>query len=119
MIVSRRVTVRTTIRQIGDVSVIDLSGRITIGEGGVMLREQVRELLESHQRHIVLNLRHVPYMDSAGILEMVNCHKLAKERGGAVKLLQPTEKVRDVLQITRFDDVFETYQDERDAIASF
>lgn len=110
---------RATIRRIGDVSVVDLSGRITIGESGVMLREQVRELLESRQQHIVLNLRHVPYMDSAGILEMVNCYKLAKERGGVIKLLDPSKKVRDVLQITRFDDVFETYQDERDAVASF
>ncbi len=87
---------------------VDLSGRITIGEGDMVLRERVQELLENGQRQILLNLEKVPYMDSSGIGEMVAGYKAARDKNGTVKLLHPSEQVSDLLQITSLEEVFET-----------
>lgn len=106
-------------RQIGAVSVVDLSGQITIGAGDVQMREAVNELLEGGQQQILLNLSGVSYMDSAGIGELVACFKRAKERGGVVKLVNPTGKVYDLLQLTKLEDIFEVYKDEKEALVSF
>lgn len=110
---------KATIRKIGNVSVIDLSGKITIGEGDVVLREKVGELLDGGERRILLNLENVKYMDSAGIGELVACYKRAREKGGTVKLLNPSGKVYDLLQLTKLEEVFDTYRDEKEALVSF
>jgi anti-sigma B factor antagonist len=110
---------KASVRRIGDVSVVDLSGKITIGEGDVVLRERVTELLEGGAKAILLNLQKVSYMDSAGIGELVACYKRAKERNGTVKLLNPSGKVYDLLQLTKLEEVFETFRDEKEALVSF
>jgi anti-sigma B factor antagonist len=110
---------KATVRQIGSVSVVDISGKITIGEGDVLLRNRFQELLDKGQKSILLNLEKVSYMDSAGIGELVACYKRAKERNGIVKLLNPSGKVYDLLQLTKLEEVFETFRDEREALVSF
>ena len=110
---------KLNVRQIRHVAVVDLAGKITVGEGDAVLREGVFELLQSDQKQILLDLRKVPYMDSAGIGEMVACYKAARDKNGTVKLLNPSEKVSDLLQITRLEEVFETYRDEKEALHSF
>ena len=110
---------KASVRNIGKVAVLDLSGKITIGEGDVVLREKVTELLDSGQRNILLNLEKVGYMDSAGIGELVACYKRAKEKSGTVKLLNPSGKVFDLLQLTKLEEIFETFKDEREALVSF
>lgn len=110
---------KVTVRDIGKVTVVDLSGKITIGEGDVVLRERVSELLEGGKQNILLNLSKVSYMDSAGIGELVACYKRAKEKSGIVKLLNPSGKVYDLLQLTKLEEVFETYKDEKEALVSF
>ena len=110
---------KATVRQIGKVSVLDLSGKITIGEGDVILRDTVIELLDAGNEYILLNLEKVGYMDSAGIGELVACYKRAKEKNGTVKLLNPSGKVYDLLQLTKLEEVFDTYKDEKEALVSF
>ena len=110
---------KATVRKIGTVSVVDLSGKITIGEGDVVLREKVSELLDGGDRQILLNLEKVKYMDSAGIGELVACYKRAKEKDGTVKLLNPSGKVYDLLQLTKLEEVFDTYRDEKEALVAF
>jgi anti-sigma B factor antagonist len=110
---------KANVRQVGDVSVVDLSGKITIGEGDVVLREKVQDLLDFDQKKILLNLEKVSYMDSAGIGELVACYKRAKEKDGNVKLLNPSGKVYDLLQLTKLEEVFETYKNETEAVGSF
>ena len=110
---------KASVRSIGKVAVLDLSGKITIGEGDVVLREKVTELLDAGQRNILLNLEKVGYMDSAGIGELVACYKRAKEKDGLVKLLNPSGKVYDLLQLTKLEEVFETFNDEKEALVSF
>jgi len=110
---------KVNIRQEGEVSVVDLSGKITIGEGDVVLREKVQDLLDFDQKKILLNLEKVSYMDSAGIGELVACYKRAKEKEGTVKLLNPSGKVYDLLQLTKLEDVFDTFKNEKEAIDSF
>jgi len=110
---------KAKVRQIGKVAVVDLSGKITIGAGDVQLRESVVELLEKGDLNILLNLERVSYMDSAGIGELVACYKRAKERDGVVKLVNPTGKVYDLLQLTKLEEIFDVYRDEKEALVSF
>ena len=110
---------KASVRKLGKVSVVDISGKITIGEGDVLLRERVNELLDAGENRIVLNLEKVKYMDSAGIGELVACYKRAKEKAGTVKLLNPSGKVYDLLQLTKLEEVFETYREEKEALVSF
>jgi anti-sigma B factor antagonist len=110
---------KTNVREIGHVSVLDLSGKITIGEGDVVLREKVNELLDADHKSILLNLEKVSYMDSAGIGELVACYKRAKEKEGTVKLLNPSGKVYDLLQLTKLAEVFDIYRDEKEALTTF
>jgi anti-sigma B factor antagonist len=110
---------KANVRKLGKVSVVDISGKITIGEGDVQLREKVNELLEAGEGRILLNLEKVKYMDSAGIGELVACYKRAKEKEGVVKLLNPSGKVYDLLQLTKLEEVFDTYKDEGEALGSF
>ena len=110
---------KITVRKLGTVSVLDINGKITIGEGDVLLREKVNELLDGGSTRILLNLEKVKYMDSAGIGELVACYKRAKEKEGTVKLLNPSGKVYDLLQLTKLEEVFDTYRDEKEALGSY
>lgn len=106
-------------RQVDGVTILDLIGRITLGEGSVQLREAVRDLLAKGQKRILLNLGSVSYIDSSGLGEMVSALKTVTEQGGTIKLLNLTQKVHDVLQITKLYTVFDVRDDEAKAIASF
>jgi anti-sigma B factor antagonist len=108
-----------TPREAFGATIIDLSGRITLGEGSALLRQLVRDLLANGHRKIVLNLADVNYIDSAGIGELVTGFTTARTHGGELKLLHLTKKVRDLLQITRLYTVFDVHEDERTAAASF
>jgi anti-sigma B factor antagonist len=106
-------------RQVDGVTILDLSGRITLGEGSVQLRDAVRDLLAKGQKHILLNLGVVNYIDSSGIGERVSAYTTARNQGGELKLLNLTKKVHDLLQITKLYTVFDVKDDEASAISSF
>ena len=112
-------SVKISTRQVDGVTVLDMSGRITLGEGSVQLRDGVRDLLAKGQKHILLNLGDVTYIDSSGIGELVSAFTTAKNQGGELKLLNLTRKVHDLLQITKLYTVFDVKDDEASAIASF
>src|SRR5689334_15311965 len=106
-------------RQAGDVTILDLSGKITIGEGSVQLREAVKDLLGSGKKKILLNLGDVSYVDSSGIGELVSSYTTTNNQGGQLKLLNLTKKIQDLLMITKLLTVFQTYDNEQEAIGSF
>ncbi|MCI0491236.1 MAG: STAS domain-containing protein [Blastocatellia bacterium] len=106
-------------RQAGDVTVLDLSGKITIGEGSVQLREAVRGLLDDGKKKILLNLGDVNYVDSSGIGELVSSYTTTNNQGGQLKLLNLTKKIQDLLMITKLLTVFETHDHEETAVESF
>src|SRR5499427_7440075 len=106
-------------RQEGDVTILDLSGKITIGEGSVQLREAVRRLLDDGRKKILLNLGDVAYVDSSGIGELVSSYTTTNHNGGQLKLLNQTKKIHDLLTITKLLTVFESYDDESAAVSSF
>jgi anti-sigma B factor antagonist len=108
-----------THRDSGQVIVVDLSGRIILGEGSALLRKTVRDLLEEKRNKIVLNLGDVDYIDSSGIGELVSAYTAVKNRGGDLKLLNLTKKVRDLIQLTKLYTVFDVYTDEHTAVGSF
>jgi anti-sigma B factor antagonist len=110
---------RATYRDAGQVTVVDLSGRITLGDGSALLRKTVRDLLEDNRTQILLDLADVDYIDSSGIGELVSGYTSVKNRGGELKLLHLTKKVHDLLQITRLFTVFEVHADENEAVRSF
>lgn len=112
-------TMKTTTRQVDGVTILDCSGRITLGEGSVILRDTVRELLSKGQKKILLNLAEVNYIDSSGIGELVSAFTTVKNQGGELKLLHLTKKVHDLLQITKLYTVFDVRDDEATAIKSF
>jgi anti-sigma B factor antagonist len=101
------------------VTILDLSGRITLGEGSVVLRDQIRELLAKDQKNILLNLADVTYIDSSGIGELVSAYTAVRNKGGELKLLNLTKKVHDLLQITKLYTVFDIKDDEAAAVAAF
>jgi anti-sigma B factor antagonist len=113
------VSVKITTRQVDGVTVLDLNGRITLGEGSVTLRDMVRDLLSKGQKQILLNLGNVTYIDSSGIGELVSAFTTVKNQGGELKLLNLTRKVHDLLQITKLYTVFDVKDDEASAIGSF
>jgi len=106
-------------RELGDVTILDLSGKITIGEGSVQLREAVRRLLDDGKKKILLNLREVAYVDSSGIGELVSSYTTTNNQGGQLKLLNLTKKIQDLLMITKLLTVFETFDSEASALESF
>jgi anti-sigma B factor antagonist len=112
-------SVKISTRQVDGITVLDTSGRITLGEGSVQLRDAVRDLLSKGQKHILLNLGDVNYIDSSGIGELVSAFTTVKNQGGELKLLNLTRKVHDLLQITKLYTVFDVKDDEASAIASF
>ncbi len=106
-------------REVGGVSVIDLSGKITLGDGSITLRDAVKDALAKGDKKILLNLADVNYIDSSGIGELVSGFTSVKNAGGELKLLQLTKKVKDLLQITKLYTVFDVEDDEATAIASY
>jgi anti-sigma B factor antagonist len=106
-------------RQAGDVTVLDMSGRITIGEGSVALRTAIRRLLEEGKKKILLNLAGVGYIDSSGIGELVSSFTAINKEGGQLKLLKLTQKLQDLLAITKLLTVFDTYDNEQEALNSY
>ncbi len=108
-----------TVREASGISIIDLSGRITLGEGSALLRNMLRDLLASGQKKIVLNLADVSYIDSSGIGELVSGFTTARNHGGELKLLHLTKRVHDLLQITKLYTVFDVHSDERTVLSSF
>ena len=106
-------------RQVDGVSIVDCSGRITLGEGSVTLRDTVRELLSKGRKKILLNLGEVNYNDSSGIGELVSAFTTVRNQGGELKLLNLTKKVHDLLQITKLYTVFDVKDDEAAAVKSF
>jgi anti-sigma B factor antagonist len=106
-------------RQAGDVTILDLSGKITIGEGSVALRSAIRRLLGEGKNKILLNLGGVGYIDSSGIGELVSSFTAVNKEGGQLKLLNLTQKIQDLLAITKLLTVFDTFDDEGDALGSF
>jgi len=108
-----------TIREVDEITIVDLSGRISLGEGSALLRKTVRDLLENGQTKILLNLGDVNYIDSSGIGELVSGFTAVRSRNGELKLLNLTKKVHDLLQITKLFTVFDVYSDEGTAVRSF
>ena len=108
-----------TCREVGPVTIVDLSGKISLGEGSALLRKTIRNLLEDQRILLLINLGDVDYIDSSGIGELVSAFTAVKNRGGELKLLNLTKKVRDLLQITKLYTVFDVHSDERTAIGSF
>lgn len=106
-------------RQVGDVSILDPHGKILIGEGDAVLREAVTRLVDGGKTKIVLNLADVPYVDSAGLGEIVHCYITVSKKGGRLKLLNLTKKLQDLLAITKLLTVFETYDSEDEVVGSF
>jgi anti-sigma B factor antagonist len=113
------VSVKLTTRQVGDVTVVDAVGRITLGEGASTFRDTVRDLASSGHKKILLNLGEVSYIDSSGIGEMVAGFTTMANQGGILKLLNLTKRVKDLLQITKLYTVFEVFDDEAAAVRSF
>ncbi|MDQ6701153.1 MAG: STAS domain-containing protein [Acidobacteriota bacterium] len=112
-------SVKLSTRQVGDVSVMDVSGRITLGEGSSTLRDAMRDMVAKGQKKILLNLGDVSYIDSSGIGELVSGFTTVANQGGQLKLLNLTKRVKDLLQITKLYTVFEVHEDEASAIRSF
>jgi len=113
------VTMKSSSRKVDGVTIVDLSGRITLGEGSVVLRDTVKDLSSQGDKKILLNLGDVTYIDSSGIGELVSAYTSVRNAGGELKLLNLTKKVHDLLQITKLYTVFDISDDEASAIASF
>ena len=108
-----------TERQVGDVMILDLKGKITLGEGDELLKDKVNSIVSQGRRKIVLNLAEVPYLDSAGLGEVVRAYTTVSRQGGSLKLLNLTKRITDLLAITKLLTVFDTYESENDAVQSF
>jgi len=113
------VTMKASSRRVDGVTILDLSGRITLGEGSVVLRDQIRDLLGKSEKKILLNLGDVTYIDSSGIGELVSAFTTVRNQGGELKLLNLTKKVHDLLQITKLYTVFDVKDDEASAVKAF
>ncbi|MDR3747599.1 MAG: STAS domain-containing protein [Acidobacteriota bacterium] len=112
-------SMKASTRQVDGITIVDLSGRITLGEGSVVLRDTVKDLLGKGQKKILLNLGDVSYIDSSGIGELVSAFTSVRNQGGELKLLHLTKKVHDLLQITKLYTVFDVKDDEAAAITAF
>jgi anti-sigma B factor antagonist len=107
-------------RIVGQVAIVKITGDITLNKGGdVLLKDKVQSLLQQGQKNIVLDMSGVSYVDSAGLGEMVQAYATTKNRGGALKLLNVTKRLKDLLVVTKLLTVFDTYEVEADALASF
>ena len=106
-------------RQAGDITILDMNGKVTIGEGSVALRTTIRRLLGEGKKKIILNLSGVGYVDSSGIGEFVSSFTAVNKEEGSLKLLNLTQKIQDLLAITKLLTVFDVYDSEADALSSF
>jgi anti-sigma B factor antagonist len=106
-------------RHVGDVTILDLKGRLTTGGAAELLRDTVASIVFQGERKILLNLAGVPYMDSGGLGELVRCSLITGRESGAVKLVNLTSKISDLLSITKLSNVFDTFDSEAEALASF
>jgi anti-sigma B factor antagonist len=106
-------------RAVGDVIVLDLKGKITLGEGDELLKDKVNSLVNQGHRKIILNLAEVPYIDSAGLGEIVRTYTTVSRQAGSLKLLNLTKRITDLLSITKLLTVFETFETENEAVRSF
>lgn len=106
-------------RRVDEAVVVDLKGKLTLGSGDVRLRQIIRDLLSRDEKRIILNLAGVSYMDSAGVGELVASYTTAEAQGATLKLLNLTNKIKDLLQFTQLITVFETFDDEAEAVSSF
>jgi len=113
------VSLYLTPMSVGDVTLLEAAGRITLGESVSLLRNQIHELVDDGRTKIVLKLADVTYIDSSGIGELVTAFTTVRRRGGSLKLLKLTQRVQDVLQITKLSTVFEVFEDEAKALGSF
>jgi anti-sigma B factor antagonist len=112
-------SIKLSSRQVGDVTVVDAAGRITLGEGSSALRDTLRDMVGKGQKKILLNLSEVSYIDSSGIGELVSGFTTVTNQGGSLKLLGLTKRVKDLLQITKLYTVFDVHDDEASAVRSF
>jgi anti-sigma B factor antagonist len=112
-------SLKSSTRNVDGITILDLSGRITLGEGSVVLRDTIREVLGKGEKKILLNLGDVTYIDSSGIGELVSAFTAVRKEGGELKLLNLTKKVHDLLQITKLYTVFDVKDDEAAAISSY
>ena len=106
-------------RVVGGVTILDLSGKMTLGEGDELLKDKIDSLVNAGRKKLLLNLEGVPYIDSAGLGEMVRTYTTVSRQGGKLKLLNLTKRIEDLLSITKLLTVFETYDTEDEAIKSF
>jgi anti-sigma B factor antagonist len=106
-------------RVVGDVTILDLKGKMTLGEGDELLKDKINSLIHQGQKKLLLNLEGVPYIDSAGLGEIVRTYTTVSRQGGNLKLVNLTKRITDLLSITKLLTVFETFDSEKDAVASF
>ncbi len=109
----------TKSRQVNDVTIVDLHGKITLGENTGILRDELRTLLSQGKKHIVLNMADVSYVDSAGLGELVGAYTTATNQGGSVKLLNMQSKMKDLMAITKLHTIFPSFDNEQAAVSSF
>ena len=112
-------SMKVAIRQVDGITILDLSGRITLGEGSIILRDSVHDALDKGSKNILLNLAQISYIDSSGVGELVSAFTSVKNAGGELKLLNLTKKVHDLLQITKLYTVFDIWDNEASAITAF
>ncbi len=110
---------KAAVRHTGDVAIVDLSGRLTLGEGSGTIRNTIKDLVGKGEKKIVLNLKDVSYIDSSGLGEMVGAYASVTNAGGEIKLLNTQSKVHDLLQVTKLMTVFADFTDEGSAVRSF
>ena len=106
-------------RKLGDVTILDMKGKMTLGDGDELLRAKINAIIQAGAKKIVLNLGDVPYIDSAGLGEVVRTYTTVSRQGGVLKLLNLTKRIQDLLAITKLLTVFETYDTEAEAVKSF
>ncbi len=109
---------KVIIRHIEGVTVLEVSGRITLGEGGVTLRDAIQEALKTGTKTLVLDMGGVNYMDSSGVGELTGAYTSAKNKGAELRLLHLTKKIDDLMQITKLATIFDIYTDEKEALAA-
>ena len=110
---------KASIRQVGDVAIVDLSGRITLGDGAGIVRETVKDMLKGGQKNLLLNLGDVSYIDSSGLGELVSAYATGASQGAQIKLLNVQKRVHDLIQLTKLYSVFESFTSEIAALRSF
>lgn len=110
---------KASVRHVGDVAIVDLSGRLTLGEGSGTLRNTIKDLIAKGEKSILLNLKEVNHLDSSGLGEMVGAYASATSAGGQIRLLETQSKIHDLLVVTKLFTVFPNYTDEATAVKSF